>query len=87
MTRTTTTQAPATARDLPSAVDFPTPTRLHVAIAVRDIARALPFYRTLFGQEPTKLRPDYAKFEVLDPPVNALGVVTTNGGVGLIGNQ
>ncbi|MBL8973602.1 MAG: VOC family protein [Myxococcales bacterium] len=53
-----------------SAVEFPTATRLHVAVAVRDVAAALPFYRTLFGQEPTKLREDYAKFEVLDPPVN-----------------
>ena len=53
-----------------SAVEFPTPTRLHVAVAVRDVAAALPFYRTLFGQEPTKVRADYAKFEVLDPPVN-----------------
>ena len=53
-----------------SAVEFPTPTRLHVAVAVRDVAAALPFYRTLFGQEPTRVRGDYAKFEVLDPPVN-----------------
>ncbi len=53
-----------------SAVEFPTPTRLHVAVAVRDVAAAIPFYRTLFGQEPTKVRADYAKFEVLDPPVN-----------------
>ena len=53
-----------------SAVEFPMPTRLHVAVAVRDVAAALPFYRTLFGQDPTKLRADYAKFEVLDPPVN-----------------
>src|SRR5688572_20242559 len=53
-----------------SAVEFPTATRLHIAIAVRDVAAALPFYRTLFGQEPSKLRADYAKFEVLDPPVN-----------------
>ena len=52
-----------------SAVEFPTPTRLHIAVAVRDVAAALPFYRTLFGQEPTKVRADYAKFEVLDPPV------------------
>jgi catechol 2,3-dioxygenase-like lactoylglutathione lyase family enzyme len=53
-----------------SAVEFPTPTRIHVAIAVTDVEGALPFYRTLFGQEPTKTRPGYAKFEVLDPPVN-----------------
>ena len=53
-----------------TAVEFPTPTRIHVAIAVTDVESALPFYRTLFGQEPTKARPGYAKFEVLDPPVN-----------------
>lgn len=46
------------------------PTRIHIAIATRDVAAAIPFYSTLFGQEPTKSRPDYAKFEVADPPVN-----------------
>ena len=63
-------------KNLESAVHFETPTRLHVAIAVRDVKRSLPFYRTLFGQEPSKVRPGYAKFEVQDPPVN----FTINGG-------
>ncbi len=63
-------------KNLESAVHFETPTRLHVAIAVRDVERSLPFYRTLFGQEPSKVRPGYAKFEVRDPPVN----FTLNGG-------
>jgi len=53
-----------------SAVEFPTPTRIHVALAVRDVARAAEFYRALLGQEPTKVRPGYAKFEVIDPPLN-----------------
>jgi len=53
-----------------SAVEFPTPTRLHVAIAVKDVERSLPFYRTLFDQAPSKVRALYAKFEVHDPPVN-----------------
>ena len=70
MTNATQSTASAAARDLESAVQFPTPTRLHVAIAVKDVERSLPFYRTLFAQEPTKVRPGYAKFEVLDPPVN-----------------
>ncbi len=61
---------------LESAVDFPTPTRLHVAIAVKDVERSLPFYRTLFGQAPSKVRAGYAKFEVEDPAVN----FTLNGG-------
>jgi catechol 2,3-dioxygenase-like lactoylglutathione lyase family enzyme len=53
-----------------TAVEFPTPTRVHIAIAVRDVEASLPFYDTLFGQPPTKLRAGYAKYEVLDPPVN-----------------
>lgn len=53
-----------------SAVEFPTPTRIHVALAVRDVARAVSFYEVLLGQAPTKVRPGYAKFEVLDPPLN-----------------
>ena len=53
-----------------SAVAFETPTRIHIAIAVTDVSRSVEFYRTLFGQEPTKLRDEYAKFEVADPPVN-----------------
>lgn len=53
-----------------SAVEFPTPTRVHIALAVRDVTRATTFYGALFGQEPTKVRPGYAKFEVFDPPVN-----------------
>lgn len=53
-----------------SAVQFPTPTRVHIGLAVRNVERAIPFYRALLGQEPTKERPGYAKFEVLDPPLN-----------------
>lgn len=53
-----------------SAVDFATNTRVHVALETSDLERAIGFYQTLFGQEPTKLRPGYAKFEVADPPVN-----------------
>ena len=44
--------------------------RIHVGIAVSDVQRSVAFYSTLFGQEPTKTRDGYAKFEVLDPPVN-----------------
>jgi catechol 2,3-dioxygenase-like lactoylglutathione lyase family enzyme len=53
-----------------SAVEFTTTTRVHVAVNVRSVERSLPFYQTLFAQEPTKLRPGYAKFEVAEPPVN-----------------
>lgn len=53
-----------------SAVEFGATTRVHVAINVSSVAQSLPFYQTLFGQEPTKVRPGYAKFEVAEPPVN-----------------
>ncbi len=53
-----------------SAVEFATPTRVHISLSVRDAERSVTFYRHLFAQEPTKLRPGYVKFEVADPPVN-----------------
>jgi catechol 2,3-dioxygenase-like lactoylglutathione lyase family enzyme len=58
--------------DLTPPFTDPTPlqTRIHVGISATDVERAVGFYRTLFGQDPTKLREGYAKFEVRDPPVN-----------------
>ncbi len=53
-----------------SAVEFATPARVHISLSVRDAERSATFYRHLFAQEPTKVRPHYAKFEVADPPVN-----------------
>lgn len=53
-----------------SAVDFTTATRVHVAINVSKVERSLPFYQVLFGQEATKVRPGYVKFEVAEPPLN-----------------
>lgn len=53
-----------------SAVQFATDCRIHMGLAVKDLEKSIAFYRTLFGQEPTKTRPRYAKFEVAEPPVN-----------------
>jgi catechol 2,3-dioxygenase-like lactoylglutathione lyase family enzyme len=53
-----------------SAVEFSTNSRIHMGLAVKSLERSLAFYRTLFGQEATKTRPGYAKFEVAEPPVN-----------------
>ena len=53
-----------------SAVQFDTDSRIHLALAVKQLDRSICFYRTLFGQEPTKIRPHYAKFEIAEPPVN-----------------
>ncbi|MCZ2342233.1 MAG: VOC family protein [Bacteroidales bacterium] len=42
-------------------------TRFHLSLNVADLPRSVAFFRILFGQEPAKLRPDYAKFEPGEP--------------------
>jgi catechol 2,3-dioxygenase-like lactoylglutathione lyase family enzyme len=44
--------------------------RLHVHVGVEDLDRSIGFYSTLFGAEPTVLKPDYAKWMLDDPRVN-----------------
>jgi catechol 2,3-dioxygenase-like lactoylglutathione lyase family enzyme len=44
--------------------------RLHVHVAVPDLAQSIRFYSTLFGAEPVKVKPDYAKWMLEDPRVN-----------------
>lgn len=51
-------------------VQFATKMRAHIALACADVERSTAFYRELFGQEPTKVRDGYAKFEVAEPPLN-----------------
>ena len=41
----------------------------HVSLDVPDLERAVAFYGDLFGQQPAKRKPGYAKFELTDPPV------------------
>lgn len=41
----------------------------HVAVYVRSIPEAVAQYRKVLGIEPAKVRHDYAKFELADPPV------------------
>ncbi|MEK8032492.1 ArsI/CadI family heavy metal resistance metalloenzyme [Ideonella sp. DXS29W] len=60
----------AEAEELVSAVDFPNTRRPHISLNVKNVQRAMWFYKILFNQNPVKLRPDYAKFEPVDPPVN-----------------
>lgn len=44
--------------------------RLHVHVAVDDLDRSIGFYSTLFGADPSVVKPDYAKWMVDDPRVN-----------------
>lgn len=44
--------------------------RLHVHVAVHDLAQSIRFYKALFGVEPTVKKDDYAKWQLEDPRVN-----------------
>lgn len=44
--------------------------RLHVSLAVDDLAASIRFYAALFGAAPTVSKPDYAKWRLDDPRVN-----------------
>jgi catechol 2,3-dioxygenase-like lactoylglutathione lyase family enzyme len=44
--------------------------RLHVHVGVTDLDQSISFYSTLFGSEPSVVKPDYAKWMLEDPRVN-----------------
>jgi catechol 2,3-dioxygenase-like lactoylglutathione lyase family enzyme len=43
--------------------------RIQLALNVRDVDRAVDFYRRLFRAEPAKRRPGYANFAIASPPL------------------
>jgi catechol 2,3-dioxygenase-like lactoylglutathione lyase family enzyme len=58
----------------------------HVSLNVRSIPEAVERYRRILGAEPAKLRADYAKFELADPPlVLSLNLGGEPGTVGHLG--
>ena len=44
--------------------------KVHIALNVTDVNRSVEFYRAVFGLEPVKWKPGYAKFDVADPSLN-----------------
>jgi hypothetical protein len=44
--------------------------KAHLAINVKQVSESIEFYRKLWGIEPSKVRPGYAKFDVQNPPLN-----------------
>jgi len=44
--------------------------RFHVNVAVNNLAQSIEFYRTLFGEDPTVEKSDYAKWMLEDPRIN-----------------
>lgn len=62
--------------------------RLHVMLKVNDLEDSIRFYTALFGAEPTRRKPDYAKWMLEDPRVNfSLGQATDAPGVEHLGIQ
>ncbi len=57
----------------------------HLSLTVPDLDQAVGFYRELFGVEPAKRKPDYAKFELADPPVALALSTSTNPGLNHLG--
>ncbi|HZP42887.1 MAG TPA: ArsI/CadI family heavy metal resistance metalloenzyme [Candidatus Binatia bacterium] len=58
----------------------------HVSLYVTDIPAAVERYRRILGVEPAKVRPEYAKFELADPPaVVSLNLGGAPGTVGHLG--
>ncbi len=44
--------------------------KAHISLNVSNVTRSIEFYRALFGIEPARVRSDYAKFDVVNPPLN-----------------
>lgn len=62
--------------------------RLHIHVGVEDIGQSIRFYSALFGAEPVKTKPDYAKWLLDDPHVNfAISTRTGDKGVNHLGIQ
>src|ERR1700691_4962289 len=45
------------------------PVRFHISLNAANLDAAIGFYRVLLGAAPAKCYPDYAKFEIADPPL------------------
>lgn len=44
--------------------------KFHLSLDVKNVEDSVRFYSTLFGSEPTKTKPGYAKFDLEQPAVN-----------------
>lgn len=56
--------------------------RFHIHVGVTNLEKSIQFYSTLFGQRPTKLKLDYAKWMLEDPRLN-FAISTRVGEVGV----
>lgn len=62
--------------------------RFHIHVGVKDLNSSIHFYSTLFGQVPTKVKDDYAKWMLEDPRINfAISTKVKTEGVDHLGIQ
>ncbi|MBL7665818.1 MAG: VOC family protein [Bacteriovoracaceae bacterium] len=62
--------------------------RFHIHVGVKDLKTSVEFYSTLFGERPTKIKDDYAKWMLEDPKVNfAISTRVSTDGVDHLGIQ
>lgn len=62
--------------------------RLHIHVGVENLGQSIRFYSALFGAEPVKTKPDYAKWMLDNPHVNfAISTRTGDTGVNHLGIQ
>src|SRR5262245_20880085 len=55
--------------------------KFHASLNVTDLERSIAFYRVLLGVEPAKVRADYAKFDLAEPPL-VLSLIPGQAGTG-----
>jgi len=53
--------------------------RLQLALNVSDLGAAIDFYAKLFDAPPAKVRPGYANFSVVDPPLKLVLIESPSG--------
>jgi catechol 2,3-dioxygenase-like lactoylglutathione lyase family enzyme len=61
---------------------------VHIALNVSRFEESVTFYRAMFGVEPVKLKPGYAKFEIAEPSLNLTlnaGLVNEKGALNHLG--
>ncbi len=64
--------------------------KAHLALNVSNVENSTAFYKKLLGIEPSKVRIGYAKFDVLNPPLNLTlnqNAVTHSGALSHLGIQ
>ena len=65
--------------------------KVHVALNTTDVERSVTFYRAMFGVDPVKWKPGYAKFDITEPALNLTlnnsGPVVDHGALNHLGIQ